>query len=414
VDELLSLQIGQVDPQSPVARSSPFQGYEQPAPLLITPWVAASLLQKAIRRGRLELALEAAATLLAIDPRRLWRRLACIAAEDVGLGDLYALRLATEAFAGKKRRAELGGEWNVACTLVRALSAAVKCRAADDLLVVCQSHPALAENRSALRAIGVAELIAIVLGSEPILERALALYGALGGDWRSRERVLERRRAAQEVFDALGQAGWPKGLVECARLHHLRTRELLAPFVLLLAREAKDTARVEAEGTPPEEMIDGVPTWAYDVYCREGRAVLTRFIQSQARSAIWLRRNVRAGRRLAILGHILFRVEGGLVDHRLCWTLGDWLRQEADLSCSGPDVEDASELLSLVRADIPALNRIRAELLHPAWAARVSAAVPPRIEKLPLLPAARPRRVGEGEASTEAPSSEAGGSDGDL
>jgi hypothetical protein len=232
--------------------------------------------------------------------------------------------------------------------------------------------------------------MAIVLGSEPILERALALFYALGGGWRSRGRVGERRGAAHEVFDALRQPGWPGDFVECARLHHLHTGELLAPFVLLLAREAKDAVNVEAGEAPPEEMIDGVPSWAYDIYSREGRAVLTRFLRGEARSAAWLRRNVRASRRLPVLGHILFRVEGGLVDYRLGWTLGDWLRQEADLHCSGPDVEDASELLALVRADIPELNKIRAQLLQPAWSAAINASSAPAIGGA-LLPAAPPR-----------------------
>ena len=43
--------------------------------LAISPWVAMSLLQKAIRRGHEAWALNAAATLLHLSPDRLWRRL---------------------------------------------------------------------------------------------------------------------------------------------------------------------------------------------------------------------------------------------------------------------------------------------------------------------------------------------------
>jgi len=63
----------------------------QPAtcdPLKVSPWVAMSLLQKAIRRGRKDLALRAAATLLITAPDKFWRRLGCIAFEDIGAGDL--------------------------------------------------------------------------------------------------------------------------------------------------------------------------------------------------------------------------------------------------------------------------------------------------------------------------------------
>src|SRR4051794_17772367 len=88
-----------------------------PVTLIASPWVAMSCLQKAIRRGRRELALKAAATLLQQSPGRLWRRLACIAFEDVGLGDLELVALATAAMAGKRTRAPLGGEWAVASFL---------------------------------------------------------------------------------------------------------------------------------------------------------------------------------------------------------------------------------------------------------------------------------------------------------
>lgn len=55
-------------------------------PLRASTWVCASVVQKALRRGDVELATRAAATLLRSDPARLWRRLAGIVVEDIGLG----------------------------------------------------------------------------------------------------------------------------------------------------------------------------------------------------------------------------------------------------------------------------------------------------------------------------------------
>ena len=75
-------------------------------------------MQKAIRRGREDLALGAAATLLGDAPEKLWRRIGCVAYENVGLANLDAVGLATVALAGKKVRAELGGEWAVASCVV--------------------------------------------------------------------------------------------------------------------------------------------------------------------------------------------------------------------------------------------------------------------------------------------------------
>ena len=72
-----------------------------PRPMDASPWVAMSAMQKAIRRGREDLALSAAATLLRDAPDKLWRRIGCIAYEDVGVASLEAVGLATVALAGK-------------------------------------------------------------------------------------------------------------------------------------------------------------------------------------------------------------------------------------------------------------------------------------------------------------------------
>jgi hypothetical protein len=66
-----------------------------------SPWVAMSAMQKAIRRGREDLALSAAATLLRDAPDKLWRRIGCIAYEDVGLAAFAAVGLATVSLGGK-------------------------------------------------------------------------------------------------------------------------------------------------------------------------------------------------------------------------------------------------------------------------------------------------------------------------
>jgi hypothetical protein len=57
----------------------------EPSPLKISPWLAMSLLQKAIRRGESQLGQHAAATLLLIAPDRLWRRCGAAAFEEIGV-----------------------------------------------------------------------------------------------------------------------------------------------------------------------------------------------------------------------------------------------------------------------------------------------------------------------------------------
>ena len=336
-----------------------------PRPMDASPWVAMSALQKAIRRGREDLALSAAATLLRDAPDKLWRRIGCIAYEDVGVASLDAVGLATVALAGKQVRAALGGEWAVASCVVSELCRVPKCRAADDLLMACELHPAYAEARAELPYLTTRDLIAVATGRGSVHERALALWYALGTD-RHRSTLVSRRGEPRLVFDHLCEAGWPHSIVEVAREGFRRTGEMLCPLVALLSCEQRQATQLESDELPPEEMIGDVPSWALDVYSREGRAAFARFLQTDAPAARWVRRNVSPARRVSFLGHIVFRVEGGLVTNRMRWPLAEELRRQVDVECSGRGCPDATEILELLRDDIPRLNEARAAVMGAA------------------------------------------------
>ncbi len=151
-------------------------------PLPISPWLAMSMLQKAVRRGRDDLALNAAATLLRDAPDRLWRRLGGIAFEDVGLGGLPTVGLTVAALTGKRFRAAIGGDWAVASVAVKALAETPKSRATDDLYMALETLPALADTRRALAAETNPRLRLIALTTPNLHCRALATLFLLGTD----------------------------------------------------------------------------------------------------------------------------------------------------------------------------------------------------------------------------------------
>jgi hypothetical protein len=168
---------------------------------------------------------------------------------------------------------------------------------------------------------------------------------------------------AQALFDRLCEAGWPHSLVETSRRSYASTGEPLGACLAMLYRELKEPVRVMADNCPPTIFIGEVPSWALDQFSREGRAVYARFLGTDAASAKWLRQHITPSQRVRFLGHVVFRIEGSNVDFRVCWGLADRLRREADIGTSGPECPDASEILALVRDDIPRLNEVRAEVL---------------------------------------------------
>jgi hypothetical protein len=197
-------------------------------PLNVSPWIAMSAMQKAIRRGEERQALRAAATLLRVSPERLWRRCGCIAFEDIGVADLDTVAVVTSALSGKRYRENLGGEWHVASCIVSRMVQAPKCRAADDLLLAAENHPDFEDTRLAFAFRSIDDLIHIATAADPLPIRALAAWYAIGTGRRSSPRLQSRWGDATAVFNALREMRVPAAVVEIAREGFRRTSEVLA------------------------------------------------------------------------------------------------------------------------------------------------------------------------------------------
>lgn len=322
--------------------------------------VAAALLQKSIRRGRSDLAFSAASKLLHTSPDRLWRRLAVIAVEDVGLGDLDAVYLATVATSHRRRLARGFGEWRLASFIVSRLASGPKCRATDDLHVVTQDCPAWHQDRPELAELPFRDLLDVIAGDDLIERRAIAARYAIGTAKSSSAGALARRRGHPDVvFDLLCEIT-PHTLAEIARGAYRQTGEVITAFLPLLHQQFNGhAAELRSDPLPPETIIGGIPGWTFDKFSREGRMALARFLRADCATANWLRLHVDPRDQMSMLGHAVFRVESGLVTNRFTWPTGVSLRKQADLHSWPFGREDAATLLALTRADIGILNRVR-------------------------------------------------------
>ncbi|MEY9796756.1 hypothetical protein ABH984_004771 [Bradyrhizobium ottawaense] len=317
-----------------------------------------SLLQKAIRRGEHLLAQRAAATLLQVAPEKLWRRLGTIAFEDVGVASFDVLFCVACALGGKRLRSQWGGEWRTASTLVQLLCKAPKCRAADDLLIAAERHPRYRRARHELFGKPLQELIRIAASRAQWPVRGVAAWYAVGTDRRPSSALEKRAGSPRALFDALTELGYPHTVAAISWEGFSKTGEVLCPFTAMLSRDACTmTQELRTDELPPEVSIRGVPGWAYDTYTREGRQALRCFLETDAHAAKWVERNVPRERRVAFLGDVVFRIEGGLVKNRRLWPTGVLLRNMVDGECYGPP-----EIFALVRLELPKLNEVRAHV----------------------------------------------------
>jgi len=327
--------------------------------------IASAGLQKGIRRGETETALRCAARLLESDPARLWRRLAVVAVEDVGIAnpDLMGKVI---AIAGQKRwRQAHGGQWRVTAHVVDALSRSMKDRSADDLIVLVEHDPDLADHRRCWATASVDQLAEIAIDEiHSISAKAIAAwYGC--GTARYRSGVLrERNGDANLIFDAYRNGGIGERIVESCRFAARQSQYPMAIFVPILAKMARKAALHEKiDPIPPREMIGDLPAYVFDAYTRTGKAAVARLLIESESLKQFLKTHAVEKQWRRIVGQLLFRVEGGLLVPRLRWHLGDEIRDNADILIPGLPSEVVPVGLDLVRNQLPHLNTIRAQIV---------------------------------------------------
>jgi hypothetical protein len=337
----------------------------QLTPLPISPWVAAALLQKAIRRGRRRWALAAASTLILIDPIRLWRRLAAVAFEDVGMAAPDVCGLVAGALAGKRVRLPLGGEWHVAALLTDLLASAPKCRATDDVYMATELLPRLRPQRRTFAEMSDAELRHVVLREDDLHAKALALNYLVGTGALPSKYLLPRRGAGDWVFRVLDDLGVPPTIITVGREGFRRTRETLPLLLCLLMVDRDDTttATIADDLVEPDILAGPIPSWSIDGHTREGRLALARLRQLPSPFSAFLQRHIVPDQWSAFSARALFHVESGRLIRRRRTPRSDELRRVAEEEALGAPPGLAREALALLADELPTLHGLRAEIM---------------------------------------------------
>lgn len=331
-------------------------------PLLTSSWVAMSAMQKGIRRGDVDLALRAAATLMKSDPAKLWRRLCGIVFEDVGLASVDTIRLVMAATRSKSLREEFGGEWAVASRLVEQMAISPKDRGSDDLLWTIGQHHELDELRASLASVDLSEHLSRIRERGALLGASLAALHGSGVRWTGQ--VAGKTANAAATFDAMRVAGVNPEIVTLAEQGFRKTREAL-PVLLPMLTLAMPFGVLPAQDDEfPTVVIgsNGLPTYVYDAFSWEGKSALSRFLERNTTTGRWLRRHVPAERRMAVLAGAVFRIDGGLVRQRVQWPCAATLKWLADSGFHGMKLSDPAGFLAMVRADLPKLDEVRHDL----------------------------------------------------
>lgn len=317
------------------------------------PYLLASAMQKAIRRGAIDIARRAGHQLLAMDRTRLWRRLAVTALEDIGIADIevVAEMVAIASFTAARRlfSSETAALDHV---LVKACSA-VKDRSGDHLCSILHRVPVDPDQASLLARASGDALLAIVASSQQPLTQRLRAAVLAGG--RGEEHFRPGAPGLSAVFDTLHELGVPPLLLLACEVYARRQRDelpVLVPLAALLHLNSEPVIR--RHDLPAPEQIGTLPSYAFDpVNTRLGKRAVELWLKSYLAKPAWLPAQAAAA---------LWNAESALCDRTMDSTLGDSIRDRAyaaDLQHRGLPPDRHAEINAWVAAERPALTAAR-------------------------------------------------------
>ena len=333
-----------------------FRGREvpDPAPLSTDSWLARSVLQKAIRRGMVDLALSAAAQLVIIDRRTLWRRLLVTALEDLGLQEFGTIAAIVCAARNARWRSQIGGDWPVIATLVHRACAGTRNQAANDLWNIALHDPALADVKADLCEMSPEAVRTLSMQAPDFGVRAAAALVAMGqAEWCDSATYDHRAFFHEHAACAPDQSAI---LSEAFRM----TRVPLAGLLLTLAHEpVQSVARVD-DDIAPSAWNGPIPTFAMDQYTRSGKAMIRQFSQQSLEwNAFCDAWNIPRSNRTAAAGELLFRIDGAVVTSRAVTAQSAAIRQRSEaLGCFVPSAA-VYEAFSILRRQLMHIDQMR-------------------------------------------------------
>ncbi len=297
----------------------------QREPMPCDRWLARSAVQKAIRRGDVEIALQALAALLIQHPAGVWRDLTIVALEDVGVAGMDTVARVVAAARDRKWRRDHGGEWVIASALVKRMATETHCQAACDLSLKLANDPAMEAARHEGLEAEPSDLASIVADPTVALDQRAVAALALAGGLAEEQRFLQ----PAAVFEALASTGRSTHVVATAQAAWRICRDEMALLLPLVWDEwmKSESSMVRDDDLTPATMIAGVPSYAIDQHTRAGQSAVRAYLSSDHEMRRLLdAAGVPPGQRHKVVGDLMFLTEGGRVKRRAIWGEGNRLR----------------------------------------------------------------------------------------
>ena len=335
----------------------------------LDPWVASSLLQKAIRRSDMGHAVHAALRLHRLRGNGIWRRLMIIAVEDVGIGDLDLVAEVALLGTDANARREKGTDPELIVDLVQRLAVAPKDRSTDYLICTAIRHPAFEVDRDCIALLPDEARVAVAIDpNQPVIRRAIATWYASGINGGGPQIVGPGDLPL--LLRKFRGSGVPAPIVMGIELAARKTKEPIAIMLLLLAALQLNTDQPNSDDwreMPVTGFVDGIPLYAFDKHTALGKRAIAQFATQNATVETVVSEYVADFRARGVVEMACFYADAVPVLRRVAWSLSEELEAlgvEVDMMKVGCPKEGVTPILSTVRDNLDHLNLIRSRGLN--------------------------------------------------
>lgn len=335
-------------------------------------WIAASALQKGIRRGNVKLALRALETLWNIDPRYARRRLAIVALEDVGLGAPDIVAVSVIACSGNKYLSKARIYPSVrACAI--ALARSPKERSAEHIYTILSYHGDFDLLRDRFAHKSSNQLIEIMIDPERfLLERSAAAWFLAGtnrfggGEFPV---VSGDMGAFEWAIEQLNTPPW-QPLVTMAGL---KISQCALPIFwpVKLSHQDCGGGKIIEMNKKTRNDTRNVPPYLLDQFTRGGKAVIRGILKEDTKLTRWLGGILPRKAWQATVEMGLFYLSSDVLDQEYVFRESEKLKDisvQADCCRAGLQSSDVNTLLEILTERLEEIeNRCSAHIEQLGW-----------------------------------------------
>lgn len=293
-------------------------------------YLYASVLQKSIRRGYVDTALQVAALFLQHQPDYIWRRINIIALEDVGVANIELVNSCLWLSGKKDWRRKNGGDEEILFDLIRELCRSPKDRNFCDAVEAADHHPEFKAVREQYCEQSDDFLVEVISNPDTgLYHRILATWVLMGTSRYPAKKLVSYRNQVTRVVQSYQSMNLPQPVMDAFMMAKGKSSDNMAVGIIpvwmhvvgkrsvQLISHDLDMPLIAQEEMLSDEIVNGIPLAALDKHTWQGKKAIERFCHGCAPLNEFLRQHVRQEEWVRYVGWVLFCIEGDNVNLRL-------------------------------------------------------------------------------------------------